>query len=37
MASSFTRWFINQFGMPPAVWRSVQKQSGSDAVASKSF
>ncbi|MFY0727230.1 AraC family transcriptional regulator [Pseudomonas sp. NFX15] len=28
MASSFTRWFINQFGMPPAVWRSAQKQSG---------
>jgi AraC-like DNA-binding protein len=27
MASSFTRWFINQFGMPPAVWRDTQKQS----------
>ena len=26
MASSFTRWFISQFGMPPAVWRSSQKQ-----------
>jgi AraC-like DNA-binding protein len=25
MASSFTRWFINQFGMPPAVWRSTHK------------
>jgi AraC-like DNA-binding protein len=25
MASSFTRWFISQFGMPPATWR-VQKQ-----------
>ncbi|MCX2897003.1 AraC family transcriptional regulator [Pseudomonas mandelii] len=22
MASSFTRWFINQFGMPPATWRA---------------
>ncbi|WP_095146638.1 MULTISPECIES: AraC family transcriptional regulator [unclassified Pseudomonas] len=29
MASSFTRWFINQFGMPPAVWRSAQQPSGS--------
>ncbi|WPN31105.1 AraC family transcriptional regulator [Pseudomonas sp. P5_109] len=28
MASSFTRWFISQFGMPPAVWRSSQKQGG---------
>jgi AraC-like DNA-binding protein len=26
MASSFTRWFINQFGMPPAAWRRAQKQ-----------
>ncbi|VVN71095.1 HTH-type transcriptional regulator VirS [Pseudomonas fluorescens] len=26
MASSFTRWFIAQFGMPPAAWRSAQKQ-----------
>ncbi|WP_095129697.1 AraC family transcriptional regulator [Pseudomonas sp. Irchel s3h14] len=26
MASSFTRWFITQFGMPPAAWRSAQKQ-----------
>jgi AraC-like DNA-binding protein len=26
MASSFTRWFISQFGMPPATWRA-QKQS----------
>ncbi|MNO01925.1 Helix-turn-helix domain protein [compost metagenome] len=25
MASSFTRWFITQFGMPPAAWRA-QKQ-----------
>lgn len=25
MASSFTRWFISQFGMPPATWRA-QKQ-----------
>ncbi|MGV8917005.1 MAG: AraC family transcriptional regulator [Pseudomonas sp.] len=25
MASSFTRWFIKQFGMPPASWRSAQK------------
>jgi len=25
MASSFTRWFITQFGMPPAAWRSAQK------------
>jgi AraC-like DNA-binding protein len=25
MASSFTRWFVNQFGMPPAAWRSAQK------------
>ncbi|NBA96902.1 AraC family transcriptional regulator [Pseudomonas sp. R5(2019)] len=22
MPSSFTRWFISQFGMPPAAWRS---------------
>lgn len=28
MASSFTRWFIAQFGMPPASWRSAQKQAG---------
>ena len=27
MASSFTRWFITQFGMPPATWRA-QKQAG---------
>ncbi|WP_460125159.1 AraC family transcriptional regulator [Pseudomonas sp. S2_C03] len=26
MASSFTRWFITQFGMPPAAWRAAQKQ-----------
>jgi len=26
MASSFTRWFIAQFGMPPAAWRAAQKQ-----------
>ncbi|VVN80312.1 AraC family transcriptional regulator [Pseudomonas fluorescens] len=25
MASSFTRWFITQFGMPPASWRSTHK------------
>ena len=25
MPSSFTRWFISQFGMPPAAWRSVNK------------
>ena len=25
MPSSFTRWFISQFGMPPAVWRSEHK------------
>ena len=28
MASSFTRWFITQFGMPPASWRA-QKQTPS--------
>jgi AraC-like DNA-binding protein len=28
MASSFTRWFITQFGMPPASWRSAQKKDG---------
>ena len=28
MASSFTRWFISQFGMPPATWRA-QKQTPS--------
>ncbi|MVW86141.1 AraC family transcriptional regulator [Pseudomonas sp. PB101] len=27
MASSFTRWFISQFGMPPATWRA-QKVGG---------
>lgn len=32
MASSFTRWFINQFGMPPATWRT-QKQSSAKPVA----
>jgi AraC-like DNA-binding protein len=32
MASSFTRWFISQFGMPPASWR-VQKQSTAKPVA----
>ena len=40
MASSFTRWFINQFGMPPAAWRSAQKQSGptsTNAAAPSSF
>jgi AraC-like DNA-binding protein len=37
MASSFIRWFINQFDMPPAVWRSAQKQSDTDAATSKSF
>lgn len=30
MASSFTRWFISQFGMPPATWR-VQKQGSAKA------
>jgi len=25
MPSSFTRWFISQFGMPPATWRSEHK------------
>jgi AraC-like DNA-binding protein len=25
MPSSFTRWFIAQFGMPPAAWRSANK------------
>ncbi|MET1080514.1 MAG: AraC family transcriptional regulator [Pseudomonas sp.] len=25
MPSSFTRWFISQFGMPPAAWRSANK------------
>lgn len=25
MPSSFTRWFIAQFGMPPATWRSQHK------------
>ncbi|PYY67770.1 AraC family transcriptional regulator [Pseudomonas jessenii] len=32
MASSFTRWFISQFGMPPASWRA-QKQSTAKPVA----
>jgi AraC-like DNA-binding protein len=31
MASSFTRWFIAQFGMPPAAWRSAHKQATSKA------
>ena len=31
MASSFTRWFITQFGMPPAAWRT-QKQTTSKTV-----
>ena len=22
LPSSFTRWFIGQFGVPPAAWRS---------------
>jgi AraC-like DNA-binding protein len=30
MASSFTRWFISQFGMPPAAWRA-QKQGSAKA------
>jgi AraC-like DNA-binding protein len=30
MASSFTRWFISQFGMPPATWRA-QKQGSAKA------
>lgn len=25
MPSSFTRWFISQFGMPPAAWRNEHK------------
>ncbi|MGB4076009.1 AraC family transcriptional regulator [Pseudomonas sp.] len=25
LPSSFTRWFISQFGMPPAAWRSEHK------------
>lgn len=25
MPSSFTRWFISQFGMPPATWRTEHK------------
>ena len=25
MPSSFTRWFISQFDMPPAAWRSEHK------------
>ncbi|WP_095146490.1 AraC family transcriptional regulator [Pseudomonas sp. Irchel s3b6] len=29
MASSFTRWFIAQFGMPPASWRSTHKNAPS--------
>jgi AraC-like DNA-binding protein len=32
MASSFTRWFITQFGMPPAAWRSAHKQTTSKAL-----
>jgi AraC-like DNA-binding protein len=32
MASSFTRWFISQFGMPPAAWRA-QKQGSTKAPA----
>lgn len=31
MASSFTRWFISQFGMPPATWRA-QKQPGAKTL-----
>jgi AraC-like DNA-binding protein len=31
MASSFTRWFITQFGMPPAAWRA-QKQGNAKPV-----
>jgi AraC-like DNA-binding protein len=26
LPSSFTRWFIAQFGMPPAAWRSTHQQ-----------
>lgn len=26
MPSSFTRWFIAQFGMPPATWRGMHRQ-----------
>ena len=28
MASSFTRWFITQFGMPPAAWRAPRWRNG---------
>ncbi|MNG40322.1 Helix-turn-helix domain protein [compost metagenome] len=28
MPSSFTRWFIAQFGMPPASWRAQQDEQG---------
>lgn len=31
MASSFTRWFISQFDMPPAVWRSTHKPGSTKA------
>lgn len=36
MASSFTRWFISQFGMPPAAWRASHKQSKGSAAAPES-
>ncbi|MNC30478.1 HTH-type transcriptional regulator VirS [compost metagenome] len=28
MPSSFTRWFIAQFGMPPASWRAQRDDQG---------
>jgi len=36
MASSFTRWFISQFGMPPAAWRASHKQSKGSSAAPES-
>ncbi|WCM49282.1 AraC family transcriptional regulator [Pseudomonas sp. WJP1] len=40
MASSFTRWFISQFGMPPATWRAQKQGSAkvpTDAVPPKPY
>lgn len=36
MASSFTRWFISQFDMPPAVWRTTHKPGSAKAPAGSS-
>lgn len=36
MASSFTRWFISQFGMPPAAWRASHKPSKGSSAAPES-